>query len=69
MSDRIISYTVILDTDYKDEDAEEIEQAIRMIKGVSQVILKIANPDVYFAVNKAKLELREKLINILYDKD
>lgn len=34
MSDRIFAYTVVLDDTYKDEDAEVIETAIRMVKGV-----------------------------------
>ena len=65
MSDRIIAYTVVLDKDYKDEDAKYIKQALEMIKGVSAVEEKIADPDYYFAVHRARSELVTQIREIL----
>lgn len=39
MTDRIRKLIVILDQDYRDDDAESIANAIDMIKGVAQVEL------------------------------
>lgn len=69
MSDRIYCYTVTLDGVYKDEDAQEIQSAIEMIRGVSKVVPEVAEPSLYFAVDKARNDLRDKIIDILYPKD
>jgi len=66
MSDRILSYTVILDDTYKDEDAEPIEIALNMIKGVASVIPQVADSNTYFATEKARKDLASKIINVLY---
>lgn len=39
MTDRVRYLTVILDKDYRDDDAEEISNAITMIRGVKEVSL------------------------------
>ena len=68
MSDRIYSYTVTLDGTYKDEDANQIQDAIEMIKGVSRVVPLVANAETYFAVNKARRDLGEKILDVIYPK-
>ena len=68
MSDRIFSYTVTLDGTYKDEDAKQIQGAIEMIKGVSRVVPQVANAETYFAVDKARNELGEKILDVIYPK-
>lgn len=65
MSDRIFSYTVILEGQYKDEDAQAIQEAIEMIKGVSKVVPKVADMELAFAVDQAKRELGRDIINVI----
>jgi hypothetical protein len=69
MSDRIYAYTVILDGEYKDEDVEQVQHAIEMIKGVRSVTPQVSNPEIYFAKQKIRDEIGEKIINIIYPKE
>jgi hypothetical protein len=68
MTDRIHALTVILDKEYRDDDVEYIINAIRMIKGVSKVECHIHNIDVTYAEEKARKELRDKILDLLYPK-
>lgn len=45
MTDRVKGCVVTFDRDYRDDDAEEILQAIRMIKGVLSVEGSVKNLD------------------------
>ena len=65
MSDRIKGLIVMFDKDYKNEDAESIAHAIRMIYGVAKADFLVANIDDYLARNKVRLELKEKLWDVL----
>lgn len=67
MTDRIQSLTVVLDGDYrKDDDAQTIVNAIRMIKGVQDVEL---GPVVDFQDHMARQRVyhgvREALLSVL----
>lgn len=45
MSDRINSFLVVLEENLKDEDAEEIAKAVRILRGVLKVTLnKVDSP-------------------------
>lgn len=66
MTDRLYSLTVVLDKEYRDDDAEAILDAIRMIKGVAEVSGNVAEPAFYAAHAQARLELRKQLIDVLY---
>jgi hypothetical protein len=67
MSDRIKGFTVTLDKDYKDEDAEIIATAIGMIKGVMQVTSSVVDPGDYMNRGRIQMELRQKLYDVLKD--
>lgn len=69
MSDRIYAFTVTLDGAYKDEDIECVKKAIEMIKGVESVVPLVNNPEVFFAVERARNEIRDKIVDILYPKE
>lgn len=69
MSNRIFSYTVTLDGIYKDEDAKQIQDAIEMIKGVSCVVPQIATAETFFAVDIARRDLGQKIIDLIYKKE
>lgn len=65
MTDRIKGLTVLLEPDKRDDDAEYIINAIRMIKGVVSVKSHIADMDHHFAVETARRELTTKLWDVL----
>lgn len=69
MSDRIYAFTVILDAEYQEESADNIRNAIGMIKGVSDVTEHIADPSSYFAKQTAMIEIRKKMIDVLYPEE
>ena len=66
MTDRIYAYTVTLKRETRDDDAEHITNAIQMIKGVADVVPLVSTPENYFAVQRARSELGEKLWEVLY---
>lgn len=66
MADRIHSLTVVLDRDYRDDDAESIVSAIEMIKGVLSVSGHVSDFDSHMAEERARRELGEKIWGILY---
>lgn len=66
MSNRHHSYTVVLDHELKDEDSEEVIQAIKMIKGVTQVVPHIADGGFYIAREQAKIDLRQQMWDLLH---
>lgn len=69
MSDRIYSYTVILDGTYKDEGEQAIRNALEMVKGVSSVVPLVTDPMTYFAIDRAKNDIADKIMDILYPRD
>lgn len=68
MTDRYYALTVILEKDYRDDDAEPILQAIKMIKGVQNVKAHISDPSTWMAEERARVELGKKLLEIVYPK-
>jgi len=69
MSDRIKGLLVHLDHDYKDLDASDLIRIFQMIKGVIKVEPIPTNLEDHLNRSRAKQELKEKIINILYDED
>jgi hypothetical protein len=65
MTDRIKGLTVLLEPDKRDDDAQCIIDAIRMIKGVVSVKSHIADMDHHLAVETARRELTNKLWDAL----
>ena len=69
MTDRYHSLTVALDRDIRDDDAEPILMAIRMIKGVLSVKPKVADMDSNMAEDRARIDLGQKLWDVIYPKN
>lgn len=66
MTDRIRSMTILLDKDYRVDDAAAISDAIVMIRGVSKVVFgepTKGDMDVW----QAKHELRKQMYELLKD--
>lgn len=66
MSDRIKGLIVALDNDYRDDDAEAIINAIRMVRGVSNVTTSVASSDDWMARDRVRMELHGKLLKVLH---
>ena len=67
MTDRYFALTVVLDRDYRDDDAEPILNAIRMIRGVQSVEPHVSDPTTHAAEVRAKQDLRERLWKLTKD--
>lgn len=65
MSDRHHSYTVVLEHVLKDEDSDEVIQAIKMVKGVADVVPHVADGGFYIAREQAKSDLRRKMWKVI----
>ena len=67
MTDRIFAYTVTLEREIRECDAQQITNAIMMIKGVMDVCPLVASPETYYARTRAIDEIRERLWDALYE--
>jgi len=65
VTDRINSFTVVLDSDIRIDDVEPIVNAIRMVRGVASVTGNVADQVSHVAQVGAKRELREQLFAVL----
>jgi hypothetical protein len=68
MTDRIFAYTVTLEREIREDDAEHITNAIRMIKGVTSAVPIVASVESHWALEAARRELRDELWRVLYPK-
>ena len=67
MTDRVKGCTVVFDKDYREDDIEDILNAIKMIKGVIKVESSITTTDDYYAKEQSKYELRSKFYKFIKD--
>lgn len=67
MTDRIKGFTVVLEEPLRDDDAEAIINAIRMVKGVMEVTPHIQTADDYYAEARARAKFRRKIYDFLED--
>jgi hypothetical protein len=65
MTDRYHSFTVVLDSNIRSDDAEPLMNAIRMLVGVQSVTGNVADHSYYVAETRVRFELREKLFEVL----
>lgn len=65
MTDRYNALTVVLDRDIREDDAEQLINAIRMLRGVLTVDPHVANIGDHVASMRVKRELTEKLYNVM----
>jgi hypothetical protein len=61
MTDRLKGLVVVLDKDIRVDDAEEIINAIKMIKGVADVQGSVANYNDYMNRSRVDREWKERL--------
>ena len=67
MTTRYSALTVILDRDIREDDAEPLMAAIRMLKGVIRVEGYVADLDERIAECRIKSELRQQIYELLHD--
>ena len=67
MSDHTIVLTVVLDQNYRVDDAQNIMDAIKMIKGILSVKANVANIEAYLAYTRARMDLEKRLWAALKD--
>jgi len=68
MTDRFHSLTVVLERDIREDDAEMLLNALRMLRGVISVEGNIVDVDGYVAEERVRYELRDKLMSVLFPK-
>lgn len=66
MTDRYMAFTVTLDQDIREDDAEAIINAIKMVKHVRSVKPHVANWEFHSAVERARIEIYEKVWKAIY---
>ena len=69
MTDRFNALTVVLEKDIRDDDAQAIMNAITMLRGVLSVSGNVADLNSHIASERAKGELGQKLIDMVFKKD
>jgi hypothetical protein len=68
MTDRLKGLTVAFAHDIREDDAEAIVNAIKIIKGVLDVKPIVSTHDDWIIESRVRRELGEKLIAVLYPK-
>jgi cell division protein FtsX len=66
MTDRIHSFTVVLDHDLREDDAKPIVDAIKQLRGVVSVEMAVAGIGTQMAEARAKREFGQALMDVLY---
>ena len=68
MTDRFSTLTVVLEKDIRKDDAEGLIEAIRRLRGVLNVAGNVSDSTEWMAQERARHELGEKIIRIIYPK-
>ena len=68
MTDRFHSLTVVLERDIREDDAEALMGAIKTLRGVLSVRGEVADMTSVMAEDRARRELGQRLIEIVYPK-
>ncbi len=67
MTDRYNALTVVLDRNIREDDAEQLINAIRMLRGVLSVDPHVSDLNDHVAAMRVKRDLTEKLFNVMKD--
>jgi hypothetical protein len=70
VTDRHAGYLVVLDRDIREDDAEQILTALRMIRGVAEVRPILATAEMHMdrelVESRARLKVRDAVMGALY---
>jgi hypothetical protein len=61
VTDRYSGFIVVLDKDIREDDAENVVTALRMVKGVASVAPIPANPQSYIAEQRVRQEITTRV--------
>lgn len=65
MTTKFNSFTVVLENDIREDDAEALLSAISQLRGVISVSGNVSDPSLYVAQSRARYELERKLLAVL----
>lgn len=65
MTDRYHALTVVLEEDIRSDDAEDLINAIKMLRGVLSVTPHVTDIESHFSQERARRELIQKLWDVL----
>lgn len=65
MTDRYAGFLVTLESNIREDDAEEILTALRMVRGVLSVEPAVSSFEVHIAEERARWKLEQRLIAVL----
>lgn len=65
MGDRVKGFVVALDKNYREEDVEQIKNAITQIKGVLSVKENVMNPDDFINSVRITNDIKKRLYEII----
>jgi hypothetical protein len=65
MTDRIKGLTVVLEPNIREDDAQVIINAIKMIRGVGDVQTHISNLDHYMAFSQARMTMEKDIFDLI----
>lgn len=68
MTDRIFALTVVINEDIREDEVQLIIDAMLQLRGVIAVGKNIADQRLFTAENRARREIGDKLIGILFPK-
>lgn len=68
MTDRFKGCTVLFTDDFREDDAEVLLSAIRMLRGVAAVTPELMVPDDWYMRTRVEQEMRERLLKALSEK-
>ena len=68
MTGRTNAITVVLEKDVRNDDAETILTAIRMVRGVLSATPNVSELSDHIAQERVRRELGDKLWNVIYQK-
>ena len=68
MTDRVNALVVVLDQDIRIDDVESLMNAIRQLNHVASVEPNVSNLDSHLAVERARYDLRQQLVDVLWPK-
>jgi hypothetical protein len=66
MTDRVHSLTVVLDSNYRDDDVQGLIDAIQQFRGVVSVGKNVSDPTSYMAEQRARTALQDRVREVLW---
>lgn len=66
MTDRICAFTVVIENDIREDDAEVLASAIKMLKGVVEVSMNVTDVNQYIAESRVRADMGRKVLDVIY---